>query len=91
MNLKELKNRHQALKNIVRQAYKNYVPDLRLRLYKKEKLRIKMLLDKENKTTHWIIKKPALPVFLYEKLTYCIESLFNILNIWVKIFIYQFI
>jgi len=52
MNLKELKNRHQALKSIIRQAYKNYVPDLRLRLYKKEKLRIKMLLDKENKTTH---------------------------------------
>ena len=52
MNLKELKNRHQALKDIIRQAYKNYVPDLRLRLYKKEKLRIKMLLDKEKKTTH---------------------------------------
>tara|TARA_B100000795_G_scaffold17877_1_gene11872 strand:+ start:807 stop:965 length:159 start_codon:yes stop_codon:yes gene_type:complete len=52
MNLKELKNRHQALKNIVRQAYKNYVPDLRLRLYKKEKLRIKILLDKENHVTH---------------------------------------
>tara|TARA_B100000780_G_C20867465_1_gene344997 strand:- start:372 stop:530 length:159 start_codon:yes stop_codon:yes gene_type:complete len=52
MNLKELKNRHQALKNIVRQAYKNYVPDLRLRLYKKEKLRIKMLLDKESHITH---------------------------------------
>ena len=52
MNLKELKNRHQALKGIVRQAYKNYVPDLGLRLYKKEKLRVKMLLDKENQTTH---------------------------------------
>ncbi len=52
MDLKELKNRHQALKDIVKQAYKNYVPDLRLRLYKKEKLRIKILLDKENETTH---------------------------------------
>jgi len=52
MNLKELKNRHQALKDMVRQAYKNYVPDLRLRLYKKEKLRIKTLLDKENEITH---------------------------------------
>ena len=52
MDLKELKNRHQALKDIVKQAYKNYVPDLRLRLYKKEKLRIKIILDKENKTTH---------------------------------------
>jgi|TARA_B110000263_G_C14852166_1_gene304698 hypothetical protein len=52
MDLKELKNRHQALKDIVKQAYKNYVPDLRLRLYKKEKLRIKILLDKENQTTH---------------------------------------
>ena len=52
MDLKELKNRHQALKDIVKQAYKKYVPDLRLRLYKKEKLRIKILLDKENQTTH---------------------------------------
>jgi len=52
MNLKELKNRHQALKDIVRLAYKNYVPDLKLRLYKKEKLRVKMLLDKENQITH---------------------------------------
>ena len=52
MDLKELKNRHQALKDIVKQAYKNYVPDLRLRLYKKEKLRIKMLLDKEKQITH---------------------------------------
>mgnify|MGYP000427373613 FL=1 len=52
MDLKELKNRHQALKDIVKQAYKNYVPDLRLRLYKKEKLRIKILLNKENQTTH---------------------------------------
>jgi len=52
MDVKELKNRHQALKDIVRQAYKNYVPDLRLRLYKKEKLRIKMLLDKEKQITH---------------------------------------
>jgi hypothetical protein len=52
MDLKELKNRHQALKDIIKQAYKNYVPDLRLRLYKKEKLRIKMLLDKEKQPTH---------------------------------------
>ena len=52
MDFKELKNRHDALKDIVKQAYKNYVPDLRLRLYKKEKLTIKMLLYKENQTTH---------------------------------------
>ena len=52
MNLKELKNRHQALKDIVKQAYKNYVPDSRVRLYKKEKLRIKMLLDKKNQVVH---------------------------------------
>ena len=52
MDLKELKNRHQALKDIVKQAYKNYVPDSRLRLYKKEKLRIKMLLDKNDQVTH---------------------------------------
>tara|TARA_B100000768_G_C10894153_1_gene214925 strand:+ start:331 stop:489 length:159 start_codon:yes stop_codon:yes gene_type:complete len=52
MDLKELKNRHQALKDIVKQAYKNYVPDSRVRLYKKEKLRIKMLLDKNNQVTH---------------------------------------
>ena len=52
MDFKELKNRHEALKDIVKQAYKNYVPDSRLRLYKKEKLRIKMLLDKESEITH---------------------------------------
>tara|TARA_B100000795_G_C22736792_1_gene413640 strand:+ start:556 stop:714 length:159 start_codon:yes stop_codon:yes gene_type:complete len=52
MDLKELKNRHEALKNIVKQAYKNYVPDSRIRLYKKEKLRIKMLLEKESYTAH---------------------------------------
>jgi|TARA_B110000037_G_C16828692_1_gene386812 hypothetical protein len=52
MDFKELKNRHQALKDIVKQAYKNYVPDSRVRLYKKEKLRIKMLLDKQRHTTH---------------------------------------
>ena len=52
MDLKELKNRHQALKDIVKQAYKNYVPDSRVRLYKKEKLRIKILLDKKNQVVH---------------------------------------
>ena len=52
MDFKELKNRHQALKNIVKQAYKNYVPDAKVRSYKKEKLRIKTLLDKEKQTTH---------------------------------------
>ena len=52
MDFKELKNRHKALKDIVKQAYKNYVPDSRVRLYKKEKLRIKMLLDKQRHTTH---------------------------------------
>jgi hypothetical protein len=52
MDLKELKNRHEALKNIVKQAYKNYVPDSRIRLYKKEKLRIKMLLEKKSFTAH---------------------------------------
>ena len=52
MDFKEIKNRHQVLKNIVKQAYKNYDPDAKVRLYKKEKLRIKTLLDKDNQTTH---------------------------------------
>ena len=46
MDFKELKNRHDALKDIVKQAYKNYVPDLKIRKFKKEKLRIKEQLKK---------------------------------------------
>ena len=49
MDLKALKSRHQELKGIIQTSYQNYVPDLRVRRYKKEKLRIKQLLEKEEK------------------------------------------
>ena len=41
MDLKQLKMRHQDLEGIVNAGYKNYIPDDRLRRFKKEKLRIK--------------------------------------------------
>ena len=47
MDLKALKSRHQELEGIIQTSYQNYVPDLRVRRYKKEKLRIKQLLEKE--------------------------------------------
>ena len=49
MDLKALKSRHQELEDIIQTSYQNYVPDLRVRRYKKEKLRIKQLLEKEEK------------------------------------------
>ena len=49
MDLKALKSRHQELEGIIQTSYQNYVPDLRVRRYKKEKLRIKQLLEKEEK------------------------------------------
>jgi len=49
MDLKALKSRHQELESIIQTSYQNYVPDLRVRRYKKEKLRIKQLLEKEQK------------------------------------------
>ena len=52
MDLKELESRHNELENIIDTGYKNYIPDQRLRRFKKEKLRIKQILDKEGKMHH---------------------------------------
>ena len=46
MDIKKLKTRHKELDEIVTLSYKNYVPDLKLRKFKKEKLRIKEQLQK---------------------------------------------
>ena len=47
MDLIALKIRHQELESIVQISYQNYLPDERVRLFKKEKLRIKQLLEKQ--------------------------------------------
>ena len=52
MDLKQLFTRHQELEKIIDSGYKNYIPDERLRRFKKEKLRIKEILDKEGETHH---------------------------------------
>lgn len=52
MDLKELKSRHNELENIIDTGYKNYISDQRLRRFKKEKLRIKQILEKEVNTHH---------------------------------------
>ena len=46
MDIKQLKSRHKELHEIITLSYKNYVPDLKLRKFKKEKLRIKEQLKK---------------------------------------------
>ena len=46
MDIKELKSRHKELDEIVDLSFKNYVPDLTIRKFKKEKLRIKEQLEK---------------------------------------------
>lgn len=46
MNYQELKNRHKELELIVDEAYKNYVADQKINRYKKEKLKIKELIDR---------------------------------------------
>jgi hypothetical protein len=48
MDLKSLKGRHKDLNNIIDAGYKNYIPDERLRRLKKEKLRIKEIIEKDN-------------------------------------------
>lgn len=50
MDLKALKARHHELDDIVTKGYKNYVPDERIRIFKKEKLRIKQILEQEGHT-----------------------------------------
>ena len=47
MDLKELKSRHQELEGIIKIGFKNYIPDERLRRFKKEKLRIKQILNEQ--------------------------------------------
>jgi hypothetical protein len=46
MDIKQLKNRHKELDSIIELSYRNYVPDLKIRKFKKEKLRIKEKLEK---------------------------------------------
>ena len=46
MDIKQLKSRNKELNKIIEWSIKNYVPDLKIRKSKKEKLRIKEMLDK---------------------------------------------
>ena len=46
MDIKQLKTRHKELDEIIELSFKNYVPDLKIRKFKKEKLRIKEQLEK---------------------------------------------
>ena len=52
MDLKQLITRHQELEKIIDSGYRNYIPDERLRRFKKEKLRIKQILDNQLETQH---------------------------------------
>ena len=47
MDIKQLKSRHKELDEIIDLSFKNYVPDLKIRKFKKEKLRIKRATRKE--------------------------------------------
>lgn len=46
MDIKQLKFRHKELDEIIELGFKNYAPDLKIRKFKKEKLRIKEQLQK---------------------------------------------
>ena len=46
MDIKQMKSRHKELDEIIDLSFKNYVPDLKIRKIKKEKLRIKEQLEK---------------------------------------------
>ena len=46
MDIRQLKSRHKELDEIIEISYKNYVPDLKIRNFKKEKLKIKEQLEK---------------------------------------------
>lgn len=48
MDFKQLKCRHKELDEIIELSFKNYVPDLTIRKFKKEKLRIKEQLEKNS-------------------------------------------
>lgn len=52
MDLKSLKSRHKQLNSIIDAGYKNYISDDRLRRLKKEKLRIKEIIEKEDLARH---------------------------------------
>ena len=41
-----MKSRHKELDEIIQLSFKNYVPDLKIRKFKKEKFRIKEQLEK---------------------------------------------
>mgnify|MGYP003690846445 CR=1 FL=1 len=45
MDIKQLKSRHKELDEIIELSFKNYVPDLKIRKFKKERLRIKEQLE----------------------------------------------
>ena len=47
MNYQELVNRHKELDKIIEQGYKNYANDEILKRFKKEKLKIKDMIEKE--------------------------------------------
>lgn len=47
MDLKQLKSRHKELDQIIELSFKNYVSDLKIRKFKKEKLRIKEQIQKD--------------------------------------------
>ena len=46
MDIKQLKSRHKELDEIIELSFKDNVPDLKIRKFKKEKLRIKEQLEK---------------------------------------------
>lgn len=46
MDTKHLHSRHKELDKIIELSFKNYAPDLKIRKFKKEKLRIKEQLYK---------------------------------------------
>ena len=45
MDIMKLKTRHKELNEIIDISFKNYASDLKLRKFKKEKLRIKDILE----------------------------------------------
>jgi len=48
MDIKKLKSRHKELDEIIKLSFKNYMSDLKIRKFKKEKLRIKEQLEKNS-------------------------------------------
>tara|TARA_B100000767_G_C19441598_1_gene400185 strand:- start:181 stop:330 length:150 start_codon:yes stop_codon:yes gene_type:complete len=48
MDKQQLTSRHKELDKIIQLSFKNYVPDLKVRKFKKEKLRIKEQLEKNH-------------------------------------------